>query len=272
MAAILGDLSAGLQHWVGTLRAGIEEDAVHQARVATRRLRSALTIFRPVCPALAPLAEDVKHCAGMLGAVRDWDVFLSGTGATAAKLAGEDARIGLLLRAATRRRATAEAALRAFLAGPAFDAVERGIGAAIETDAAPDDTHGTVAPFAADVLSRRFKRVRRRGRSLAGLPVEALHELRKDAKRLRYAADFFAPAFPGRAIKPFIRRVAELQADLGTLNDAAASAALMAQLGRAGRGYAAGLAEGLALAEARPALARIGKSWKQFRKAKPFWE
>src|SRR5206468_2775350 len=111
------------------------------------------------------------------------------------------------------------------------------------------------------------KRVRKAGRGLAGLPLPALHELRKDCKRLRYAAEFFAPGFPKSGTKPFSKRLAKLQEELGHLNDVAVASALMAQLGRGGRGYAGGIVEGWAGAAVPPARQRVRKAWRRFRAA-----
>ena len=58
------------------VRKGVDPEAVHQARVATRRLRSQLRTFRGALRK-APskrLAEPLKELAGLLGAVRDLDV------------------------------------------------------------------------------------------------------------------------------------------------------------------------------------------------------
>ena len=116
-----------------------------------------------------------------------------------------------------------------------------------------------------------MKRVRKGGRGVAELPIPALHELRKDCKRLRYAAEFFAPSFPKGAVKSFTKQLAALQEELGALNDAAVASALMAQLGRAGRGYAGGIVEGWAGAAAGPARQRIRRAWKRFRAEPAFW-
>ena len=51
-------------------------DAVHKMRVATRRLRSALTTFKPLFDAdvVRPLGGELKWLAGELGAARDAEV------------------------------------------------------------------------------------------------------------------------------------------------------------------------------------------------------
>ena len=87
-----------------------EPEAVHQARVATRRLRSALSLYKraTACPELEALAPRSKHCAARLGAARDWDVFLEGTGARLAATA----RRPRLSRPAAHRPTPAQRGLR----------------------------------------------------------------------------------------------------------------------------------------------------------------
>ena len=270
-----------LLYWTDTFRHERDPEAIHQARVATRRLRSALSIYKPAAPCaeLADAAAAVKHCASTLGAARDWDVFLAGAGANLEEVSGQDPRIILLLRTAARRREAAYTALADYLDSPRFRQLELALGAATAlrpwdtgTPASPDAAlHAPTTPFAITVLTRRLKRVRHRGREIETLPIEELHELRKDCKRLRYATEFFAPAFPAKHTRSFLRRLSALQEELGALNDSAASAHLLTQLGRAGRGYAGGMVDGMAAASARPARAGILKSWKRFKQADPFW-
>ena len=275
LTIIISHLLDTLLYWTDTFRIQRDPEAIHQARVATRRLRSALSIYAPVAPCaeLAAAAAALKQCASALGAARDWDVFLAGTGASLAMVSGRDPRIALLLRAAARRRDAVCTELAHYLDGPDFRHLELSLGTA--TVLRPWDTsgplHAQTGPFAITVLTRRLKQIRRRGRGFDALSTEMLHEVRKDCKRLRYAAEFFAPAFPARRTRPFLRRLSTLQEELGTLNDNAASAQLMAQLGKTGRGYAGGVVDGMAAASALSGRASVLKSWKRFKQADPFW-
>jgi len=65
--------------------------------------------------------------------------------------------------------------------------------------------------------------VKKGGRHLQKLSDEARHEVRKDAKKLRYASEFFASLFDGKRMrkrkKRFIAALEELQEKLGALND-----------------------------------------------------
>ncbi len=278
LSQIIGHLLDALLYWIDSYRRDAQAEAVHQGRVATRRLRSALSLYRRAAPCDELEAANValRHCARALGAARDWDVFLMQTGARLDASAAADKRIATLLRAAKRRRQVAHAELAGFLAGPDFRRLELALGLAAslrpwERGFDPATLAAPTGSFAAGALERRLKHVRRRGKRLDTLPLPELHEFRKDCKRLRYAAEFFAPSFPAKAVKPFLKRLAALQEELGTLNDTAVAAQLMGQLGRAGSGYAGGMVEGWASAAAQPARRRIARKWQRFRAAAPFW-
>lgn len=277
LSQIIGHLLDALLFWIDAYRRDAGAEAVHQSRVASRRLRSGLSLYRRAvpCDELEAANAALRECAATLGAARDWDVFVEETGTRLAG-AGGDRRIAALLRAAKRRRQIAHAELAAFLAGPEFRRLELALGMAASLRPWERGSDGATlsAPtgrFAAAALERRMKHVRRRGKILDTLPPPELHEFRKDCKRLRYAAEFFAPSFPAKAVKPFVKRLAALQTELGTLNDAVVASNLMAELGRAGSGYAGGVVEGWASAAALPARRRIAQKWKRFRAAPPFW-
>src|SRR5215203_6355489 len=94
-----------------------------------------------------------------------------------------------------------------------------------------------VERFAADELRRRAKRIRKRGRHLPELAPDERHRVRIAVKKLRYAAEFFAPLYEGKGRAKRTRRfrdaLGELQDRLGDLNDIAV-AATMAETAGAG--------------------------------------
>src|SRR5215472_13981959 len=56
--------------------------------------------------------------------------------------------------------------------------------------------------FASKQLTRRWRKIRKRGRALGKLDARGRHELRIQTKKLRYAAEFFATLFTTkRAVK-----------------------------------------------------------------------
>ena len=280
MAVVMGSLLGVMLHWSASAGDGLGPVPVHQMRVATRRLRSALSIFKhpAACAQVAPLGAALRVTAAQLGAARDWDVFLAGLGMQVSEAFPDDPRVAALLAAGQRRRAKAYAALRDHLGSAAFRGVSLSLACA--ANLRPWDglvperdqvLQADATAFAAQVLARRLRHVRRAGRGLRHLPVPALHELRKDCKRLRYAAEFFTPLFPAKPGRRFLRHLSGLQEALGLLNDGAAAAGLMAQLGRAGEGYAAGLVNGFAAAGSSATRAAVRQAWHGFRHADPFW-
>lgn len=257
---------------------------VHQTRVATRRLRSALAIFRPAIdvPETQALNETLRDFARALGPAREWDVFLAGTAARIAVLfpgqAGAEADMQPFLAACAARRAAAYRDLDITAALP--DIAAR-IAALTDStawrNALPADIQAVLdeplEPFAAAILRRRHRRVRRAGKHFKSLEPEALHELRLAGKRLRYAAEFFADLFDPPAAARFIRRLTRLQDRLGEINDDAIIARLLAGLDspEVAHGFAAGAVRGFVAGEGAHAGQRAAQTWKRFRRLPPFW-
>lgn len=258
-----------LWHAPGAI-AGASPEGVHQMRVAIRRLRSLLRVFRPACDAAELRAHDaaLKALAGLLGPARDWDVWLGGLGAELAAALPEEKRLPPLLAAARRAREAAYAALRPALEGPPLRRLAWEAVALIETrpwrGAEPATARETpLEDFAAAVLERRWRRLVEAGAEIAELPDAEFHALRIQAKRLRYAAELFAPLWGRRRAKRFLKRLAGVQEAFGLANDAVVVRGLMAALvkQRPSLAWAAGAAEGWALARARRARRSAQKAW-----------
>jgi CHAD domain-containing protein len=280
----LGHLTEVLLWFAPAAHAGAKPEGVHQARVAMRRLRSLLRVFRPACDgaALRDFDGAMKQLAAALGPARDWDVFLTGLGAEVSAALPEEPRIGALLRAARQQRDAAYAALRPVLDGPVLRRIAWEAVALAETrpwraEADADAIARREEPledFAAGILNKRWKRVAGHGAEIAHLPDEEFHALRIEAKRLRYAAELFAPLWDGKRTKRFLRRLAEVQDAFGLANDAVVARALMGLL--AGKGgttlaWAGGVAEGWALARARRARGRAATAWDDLLAGGIFW-
>lgn len=255
-------------------------ERVHETRVAVRRLRSVLGVVRrPVaCGAAETLRPMLHELADRLGAARDWDVFLEGVGARLEERFGTERDAARLLAAARRQRTASYAALRTALAGPGQRALERQLACLAALHPWEQAGPGQVAvlgedaaAFAAAVLDKRLRRVRRAGRGFKQLTPEALHALRKDGKRLRYAAEAFAPLFPGAPARRFLKRLRALQGALGDMQDAQVARDLLARLGSAGRGYAGGVAVGLAEGRTEALQAEARAAWRRFAKTDAFW-
>ena len=257
-------------------------EGVHQLRVGLRRLRSVLKAFKGVARGEALEGFDVglKALAKRLGPARDWDVFLGGLAADTAEALGDDRRLSALRRAAEAKRDAAYHALRRELEGAAFrrlafDGVSLLLRRPWRSEADAADVEALDAPpaaFAGSILDKRWRKLRDRGEGIAGHSPEALHAVRLEAKRLRYAAELFAPLWGGKAARRFLKRLAALQEALGTVNDAAVVGALLAELDGAAPAWAAGAVEGFAAARARPARGKALSRWKDVVRTKAFWD
>ncbi len=255
------------------------EESVHQMRVALRRLRAALGLFRVALSgtALTSAAARAQSIARALGDARDGDVFLEmlATGPGDA----EDAPDLAMLRVAARQRRDAgyscaskilkDAATTLFV-----DDLRRLLAARDWSVMPGAEAAGSARDFARNALSRLKKRARRKFRDLAAQTPEERHEARIALKKLRYAAEFFEDLF-GRqkAARACIRALAALQDGLGGFNDLAA-AKRQIDLLHANEGslaLAAGFVRGWFAHAACASIDHAHESEKNFKDLKTFW-
>lgn len=255
------------KHRTGVLRSK-RPVSVHQTRVALRRMRAAFGLFRAAVngPAVRSLNAEAKWLAGECGPARDLHVFLTET---------VDGVPPEIKRIAGRLEATYLQRARAALGSARFDAFDRHLEHFIEQGPAPDE-NDRLERFARAALSGRHEKVLKRGRRLARLDIEGLHELRIALKKLRYAAEFLRPAFASAAVKPYIEATVRLQGALGALNDRAVARHVLADLATAARpteDVKKPLKRLSKQAEAgdKRRRRRIEQAWEAFRKAKTFW-
>jgi CHAD domain-containing protein len=240
LQAQLGDQVAALHRQDARVRAG-RSSGVHKLRIATRRLRSSLTTYRPLLEASAidPVRDDLRWLGQSLGAARDAQVLLE------------------------HLRGQVEQEPVELVMGPVVQRLERELGAegaagrerALETldteryyrlldtlddiVAAPPVSAGAAAR-ATRVVPRLLQRdarrlsdaVRRLRDADRNAPHDALlHEIRKKAKRLRYGAEGAVPLFGARA-KRLAAAVEGVQETLGEHQDSVVAREKL-------RGYAA---------------------------------
>jgi CHAD domain-containing protein len=251
---------------------------VHQMRVALRRLRSALRLFRPYLP--VPFVRDVKPelqwLATQLGKVRDWDVLI---GETLPRLlrTQPDARPGateraIVAAAQVRRNAAARSMHRA-LRSRRFAALLSELArvlALLQLDGPVAAKKPPRLPaLAAHKLQKAHARLRFKPRELQGMTPDARHQVRIDAKRLRYAVEFFSSLYAPKAAARYAERLAALQEALGTLNDHVVAADLLASL-RLPSSTAARV-QGRLLEQNQAWLDAGVQVHKKFRRAQAFW-
>ncbi|HUN43025.1 MAG TPA: CHAD domain-containing protein [Acetobacteraceae bacterium] len=256
-------------------------EPVHQMRVALRRLRSTVTVFRPLldAPELQAATAGLKALGQRLGPTRDWDVFLTETLPPVSMAFPRDGRLARLAAAAGRRRRECHAALRAFLEGAEFRRLGIELawlaGARCWCPPLPADGDGALSlpGFAAEVLARRLRKLHG-GDDMAERDAAELHQLRLRVKRVRYAAELFEPLYPGKPMRRMMQRLAGVQDGLGRLNDLSTAETLLAQLGGPGGrfGYAVGLALGFTAAHSTEILPRVMRRWAKLQRVGRPWE
>ena len=208
------------------------EPFVHQARVATRRMRSALRTFEPAVHGRRVEALDhrLAEVGRLFGEARDRDVFASTSLArfaddVACDRAGRDA----LDAASQDQRVAAHRALMDALDvggfGAATIAVERF--AARLRDGDREATGKTLGERVPGWLERQRDRVVRPSRRIAVLDVEQRHALRIEVKRMRYALDLFDAMYEAATTGPFRAALTDLQDRLGRLNDATVAGTML---------------------------------------------
>ena len=261
-----------------------KEEGVHQMRVALRRLRVALVLFRPMLPEVERnwVGGEIKWLASALGRARNWDIV---TGLIRRVRSGmtDDRDLAALARAAERERRRGYDALRAVLATRRYTQFVLGLmewieirawrrPGALETSILQVSVVGRLAD---QVLEQRYRKARNRARNFDRLGIVGRHRLRIALKKIRYAADSFASIYASKAVRRYIKHLATLQDGLGLLNDIASSEKLLRNLVQ--RRPSQALVRGDALVrgwcahvalDCEPALQ---KGLKRLKKAEPFW-
>lgn len=243
---------------------------VHQMRVALRRLRAATGLLRFMGIETPAWVGELKWLMRALAQARDWDVFVTETLPRVAAGLSRPQALEPLCAAAQRLRDAAHAHAAAALQGKRLVhlwlTLERALA---EFPATPVATR----QWAQAALDRRYRQLRRLGNRLDALDAAERHALRIAGKKLRYAAEFFAPLKPKPAHR-FIAALARLQDVLGVLNDVAVTTRLLEeakQIGGAAVWEAAGLVAGFTAHEQADRLAELAKAWRAFRAVKPYW-
>lgn len=260
------------------------DEHVHQLRVGLRRLRAACRFFERIegGPDLQAIDEAAGALFGALGAARD----IAAVGRPLQQSLREAlTAVGLSLEPASlpahdvpddptslvRARAAQELLLDLLAAVQNGPPMAGAAGAwDLPGDEGVDDP--PLRQHVAQGLNRWHRQVERDAERFGDLDDEARHRLRKRAKRLRYAAEFFGDLWGAKPVARYLAPLRELQERLGALNDVnVALAAFRADPAAAGDpsivfalGWLAARRDVL-IAEAKPALKRFGD-------AKRFWK
>ncbi|MGE0349398.1 CHAD domain-containing protein [Hydrogenophaga sp.] len=215
-----------------------DPEFVHQARVALRRLRTGLRLFRDHLPRrfAAHWAQEWKALAGELGDARNWDVFATEwLPRRLDRLAPADAPQAalqpLLDWVHAQRLAAGLRAARA-LGSPAHALRLLAFTRAVLRFQAPDhDGPSGAQPlgdWARGSLRARHAALRLEARRARRLGPEGRHALRIALKKQRYAQEFLASLLPPKKVERSTAMLADAQELLGQLNDLNTAQALLA--------------------------------------------
>ncbi len=213
-------------------------EGVHQVRVAFRRMRSALVIFRRAIPRAItdPWSEEMRWIANEFGLARDMDVFVDeGLNAMAGKipLACGEKKLGKL---AIQQRNNGYARVRTMMDGPRYKKFvdgfdlwlkERGWFQANMMAEVRKDLGKEISGYAAKVMDKRMTKILQAGERMGEMSEEELHQLRIECKKLRYAIEFFTSLFDKKGMTAFTLHLKGLQGLLGTMNDVAVMPGLL---------------------------------------------
>ena len=205
---------------------------VHQLRVALRRLRSAIRLFRPALPPGedAAFAEDLRWAAGVLGRCRDWDVFVTGTLPPLIASHGDAAAGKALLARARAHQREARRAAREAIVSPRYGLAMIRLARWVSAPAEPAEGMEPLADFASGRLRKGARRVSAGAESFATLDAAGRHRLRILVKRQRYAVEFLGSLFKARPARRHVRALTRVQDALGLANDCANALAHVREL------------------------------------------
>ncbi|MCL2452601.1 MAG: CHAD domain-containing protein [Alphaproteobacteria bacterium] len=204
-------------------------EAIHQVRVAIRRLRAALALFKPIVfdPSFPRLDGELKWLAQMFGGARDMDVLEAHLTQEVGLTDIHERSLGPIALCKAKGQAARQAAIKALRS-------ERGRICLLELamwfeemESGPSQLGNADEPLKIYVrgrLKKRLKKLLKSAVRLAHLGQVSRHKIRIKAKELRYMADFFS-GIPGiandrKSLKKLVKYCEKIQGALGQLRDA----------------------------------------------------
>lgn len=280
-------------HWTANEPAVLESgdaEALHQMRVALRRTRSALTLFDSVLPVMQArwLKRECQWIGNALGAARNWDVFLDDVLAPLEAKRQGDLSLTALRQQCLRARARNYETAREAIQSPRYTTFVLNFSRWLDDAGWRSDRHTTrreildapLTAFAQIQLERRHRKLLKQGRKLAAATPETRHRLRIAVKKMRYASEFFAALYPGKASGKMIKDLSRLQITLGDLNDLAVTERQLetviyqafADPAHDDIVRGVGLVVGWSTARAKRGETNLLAQWDRFTQRKRFWK
>ena len=254
-----------------------ESDAIHKMRVSTRRLRSVLASYRRLLPEepAGRIRAELKWLAQLLGAARDAQVMRHRMQELVAAQPDELVRGPVSERIdaeLTARYNDAVKAIHRELDADRYSALVQELGVLLEDPQLTGPADKPARKVGRRLIRRDLHRLRRRVREARNEPddaqrAEIFHEARKDAKRLRYAAEAYVPV-GGKRATDMVEAAETVQKALGEHQDSVVTRELLVRLGahpgRGGSGFTYGRLHAVEEERARAAEKRFRRLWKGF--------
>ncbi|WP_424626881.1 CHAD domain-containing protein [Bradyrhizobium sp. SYSU BS000235] len=264
-----------------------DPEGIHQMRVGLRRLRTAISLFSDIIPGKKTddIKVELKWLTAELSPSRELDVFVNGV-VHPLEGSAHSAELRPLAAELSKRRDAALERAKAAVCSQRFRNLTLNVAEWLEIGRwrRPQDMllrercEQPVEATAVAQLNRRWRKIRKRGRRLLELDATQRHKLRIQAKKVRYASEFFEALFPGKKLqkrqRKFVAAVKDIQNCLGDLNDISVhisrSKEIAAEISEAT--FAAGLVVGHEEAREAAVLVAAEQAHKSFSKARPYWK
>jgi len=225
LRSILLDLLRTLVANVDGTVADLDEEFLHDLRVAERRTRTALTQIKGVLPKdrIAPFIKTFKWLGRATGPRRDLDVQLREIRRFKRAHPDLEEPLGPLMRAIGDARVQAHCDVCTALSSKRFSDLIRDWEAYLKGTAKgkrPPRATRPILDTASERIFKAYRRMVKRGNRLGSTPpAKAMHQLRIDAKNLRYLLEFFRSLYAKKKIDRLVDELKAFQDVLGGFND-----------------------------------------------------
>jgi inorganic triphosphatase YgiF len=265
---------------------GSDIEGVHQMRVALRRLRSCLSLYKSLIPKKThvDLLQKVQWISDILGVARDWDVFAlslqniprdnnspffssqNWLDDLSATVADKQAQAYVMVRDSLR---SSDYSHKLLLWGRWL--TQRRWRRKLDAYAR-QNLEKPVREVASKIIQSRYQRVKELGENFAKLNFEQFHNLRIAVKKMVYGTRFFAELYPHKIVRPYAKILSRLQDELGIVNDGNVASNLLNQAGLDENAPARHFLNGWYANQHKMQLANLERTWQAFLEQQTFWK
>lgn len=263
-----------------TVLYGVDEEGVHQMRIALRRLRSSLNIFGSIINqhSCTHIIKDLRWITNVLGQARDLDVFAKHTLPSILQLYPDQPSLIQLNEKAHNAGRKAKNKVRKAIRSQRYQHMLLSVGDWLENERwrKNNSVEYKVLEIARPMLSKRHKQLKKQGKFLMQVPQKQRHATRIAAKKLRYAIEFFSHLYPKGKLRNFLPALTKLSDTLGALNDICISENIAQKL--IGKQAKPALMQSLDILanwnayNTKLQLQNLKRNWKRFEQLKPRWD